>query len=132
MIKMVNIIYIVEKTFIVEFNYSNIGEYYINKTSPIYPTIKVELTKDSSNEVTLKIINTLDTFNIPHEFPFPYTKDSNDTSVPNYNYSINEGSFFKLTRLNGVYILIINRHLSLKSLKQLFYLYFILNYIQHY
>lgn len=56
--------------------------------------------EDSSNEVTLRVVNNLDSFELPHEFPFPFNKEP--VSAASYSYSVNEaGSFFKLRRDNG-------------------------------
>ncbi|CAD8201365.1 unnamed protein product [Paramecium octaurelia] len=84
----------------VNFQNVNPGEYYKNVTSPIYPNFTVEVTEDGKNQLTLRILNPLDTFEIPHKFPFPYTKS--DSSHGEYDYSVNEdGNFFSVSRYDG-------------------------------
>lgn len=107
------------------------GNYYKNQTSPIYPNITVEVIEDGKNQLTLRILNPLDTFEIPHDFPFPYTKS--DSTHGEYEYSVNEdGTFFSVSRYDGVLLIINISHLSLLSQMLLFSLCYTLNYIQNY
>lgn len=114
-------------------NFENInpGDYYKNQTSPIYPNFTVEVIEDGKNQLTLRILNPLDTFEIPHEFPFPYTKS--DSAHGEYDYSVNEdGTFFSVSRYDGVFLIINISPLYSLSQMLLFSLCCTLNYIQNY
>lgn len=125
-----NLEYILDKL-TVNFENINPGDYYKNLTSPIYPNFTVEVIEDGKNQLTLRILNPLDTFEIPHEFPFPYTKS--DSSHGEYDYSVNEdGTFFSVSRYDGVLLILNISPLSSLSQMPLFSLCYTLNYIQNY
>ena len=71
----------------IKLNYTVPGEYYLKEKSKVVEEVDMVLHRESKTEMNVRITDKAgEIFNLPHEFPFPHTKDEDTEGEDVYGY----------------------------------------------